>query len=566
MTPHRPAKIISLLLIFSLFLTGNTPCISTESTGLSWQERWVRDGAGDASRVMLTPGSTPADLNFCWYSENPGSPAVKISKDDDFQSSRLFRGTVLEIDRSSETTHYQASHRVSVTDFFQKNKTYYYRYTNDITASPVKWSYPRTYSTRDTKSFCALLIGDAQIGASGDIASDTETLCRTLEQAEQTAPDAAFLLSAGDQIDYKTDQDEMGLRESQYAGFTYPDLFRSLPVAAAIGNHETKGTDYKYHFYNPQSVGNPGATPSGCDYYFRYGNALFLVLNSNSRDSKSHRKFMKKAIQKNGDAKWRIVLFHHDIYGSGAAHSNRTGANMRIFFAPLMDEFVIDVVFTGHDHSYARSYSMLDGTAIDGDTKKGKDCALKNPPGTTYFTLGTSSGSKTYDLASPRQFYVAERKSGRTPTFSTFTVTAKTLKVKTYDYNGKKFAGDFILKKTEKKKNPAAEIQKIQTKKLKKYEKKYAKKSVQKLKKALKAYRRLFRPTARDKGAEKAARLFDKKNDPLSYYGYAAGTADALPDGFSMLLDKTRKQQIKISVKKFRAAVKRIKKAEKQLL
>ena len=144
-------------------------------------------------------------------------------------------------------------------------------------------------------------------------------------------------------------------------------------------------------------------------------------------------------------------------------------------------------------------------------------------------------------------------------------MTAKTLKVKTYDYNGKKFAGDFVLKKTEKKKNPAAEIQKIQAKKLKKYKKKYTKKSVQKLKKALKAYRRLFRSTARDQGAEKAARLFGKKNDPLSYYGYAAGTTYALPDGFSTLLDKTRKQQIKISVKNFRAAVKRIKKAKKQL-
>ena len=40
------------------------------------------------------------------------------------------------------------------------------------------------------------------------------------------------------------------------------------PIAAAIGNHESKGKDYSYHFYNPNKKDAYGKTNSGCDYYF----------------------------------------------------------------------------------------------------------------------------------------------------------------------------------------------------------------------------------------------------------------------------------------------------------
>lgn len=68
-----------------------------------------------------------------------------------------------------------------------------------------------------------------------------------------------------------------------------------------------------------------------------------------------------------------------DIYGSGQPHSDTDGANLRALFAPLMDEFGIDMCLTGHDHSYARSYLMADGTAIQYD-----DSVAINPEGTLY--------------------------------------------------------------------------------------------------------------------------------------------------------------------------------------
>lgn len=64
-----------------------------------------------------------------------------------------------------------------------------------------------------------------------------------------------------------------------------------------------------------------------------------------------------------------------------------------------MDEFGIDVCLTGHDHSYARSYLMADGTAINYG-----DSVAVNPEGTLYIAAGSASESKFYKLATTITF------------------------------------------------------------------------------------------------------------------------------------------------------------------
>ena len=99
-------------------------------------------------------------------------------------------------------------------------------------------------------------------------ARDTYNWNLTMQQAVETDPDAAFLLSAGDQIDKSgaTKADDKKTRESEYAGYLYSDVFRSLPIASTIGNHDMAGVDYSQHFNNPNSEDNLGATAAGSDY------------------------------------------------------------------------------------------------------------------------------------------------------------------------------------------------------------------------------------------------------------------------------------------------------------
>ena len=517
----------------------------------------------DSSRIILTPGKTARDLGFAWYSQKKGEPAVKIGKKEDLSDAQEFKGTATEINRSNQKNTYKASNKVTVEGLFEENTTYYYSYTDDV--KNPNWSEVQSYTTKKTTNFQTILVGDPQIGASGsqgqgtaddiNIAVDTFNWNKTLEQAKITAPNASFILSAGDQIDYAgTDSsDGKNVRESEYAGFTYPALLRMLPLATTIGNHESKGTDYKYHYNNPNSEDGLGSTNSGSDYYFSYGNVLFISLNSNNRNTVEHRELLKKAVESNPDAKWKVVMFHHDIYGSGQPHSDTDGANLRALFAPLMDEFGIDMCLTGHDHSYARSYLMADGTAIQYD-----DSVAINPEGTLYIAAGSASGSKFYKLATTKQYYIAERSNTQIPTFSTIDFSDESIVIKTYDYNGNKYADDYTLYKTGEKVSMKDLI--AQAKEIKNDG--YTEASWNKLQSEIAAAEDLMKYTAEDKGAVQLAAVYDKTNDAdnandmLNYYGYAQGDykrgdSTALKAGFSTLLDKTMDMQLLIAKKKF---------------
>lgn len=517
----------------------------------------------DSSRIILTPGKTAKDLGFAWYSLEKGEPAVKIGKKEDLSDAQEFKGTETEINRSNQKNTYKASNKVTVEGLFEENTTYYYSYTDDV--KNPNWSEVQSYTTKKTTNFQTILVGDPQIGASGsqgqgtaddiNIAVDTFNWNKTLEQAKITAPNASFILSAGDQIDYAgTDSsDGKNVRESEYAGFTYPALLRMLPLATTIGNHESKGTDYKYHYNNPNSEDGLGSTNSGSDYYFSYGNVLFISLNSNNRNTVEHRELLKKAVESNPDAKWKVVMFHHDIYGSGQPHSDTDGANLRALFAPLMDEFSIDMCLTGHDHSYARSYLMADGTAIQYD-----DSVAINPEGTLYIAAGSASGSKFYKLATTKQYYIAERSNTQIPTFSIIDFSDESIVIKTYDYNGNKYADDYTLYKTGEKVSMKDLI--AQAKEIKNDG--YTEASWNKLQSEIAAAEDLMKYTAEDKGAAQLAAVYDKTNDAdnandmLNYYGYAQsdykrGDSTALKIGFSTLLDKTMDMQLLIAKKKF---------------
>lgn len=517
----------------------------------------------DSSRIILTPGKTAKDLGFAWYSQKKGEPAVKIGKKEDLSDAQEFKGTATEINRSNQKNTYKASNKVTVEGLFEENTTYYYSYTDDV--KNPNWSEVQSYTTKKTTNFQTILVGDPQIGASGsqgqgtaddiNIAVDTFNWNKTLEQAKITAPNASFILSAGDQIDYAgTDSsDGKNVRESEYAGFTYPALLRMLPLATTIGNHESKGTDYKYHYNNPNSEDGLGSTNSGSDYYFSYGNVLFISLNSNNRNTVEHRELLKKAVESNPDAKWKVVMFHHDIYGSGQPHSDTDGANLRALFAPLMDEFGIDMCLTGHDHSYARSYLMADGTAIQYD-----DSVAINPEGTLYIAAGSASGSKFYKLATTKQYYIAERSNTQIPTFSTIDFSDESIVIKTYDYNGNKYADDYTLYKTGEKVSMKDLI--AQAKEIKNDG--YTEASWNKLQSEIAAAEDLMKYTAEDKGAAQLAAVYDKTNDAdnandmLNYYGYAQsdykrGDSTALKAGFSTLLDKTMDMQLLMAKKKF---------------
>ncbi len=292
-------------------------------------------------------------------------------------------------------------------------------------------------------------------------------------------PDLSFIVSAGDQVN-KTGKP----KEEEFAGYLNADALKFLPVATTIGNHDSLTADYKAHFNTPNQTGN-GETKAGGDYYYSYGNALFIVLNTNNYNVAEHEKSIEQAVKSDPKAAWRIVCIHQDIYGSGKDHSETDGMILRTQLTPIIDKYDIDVVLQGHDHTYSRS-KLLQGDAqahnsyefqlnaagddydwdnafntttqtkvalYPKDNDKNGQAALAafkadnhcytidevqgntvvNPEGTLYMTSNSASGSKYYELNPIQQDYIAQRSQNWLPSYSVIEITKNRFVIDTYE-------------------------------------------------------------------------------------------------------------------------------------
>lgn len=475
-----------------------------------WKTKWETIKT-DYEKVSMVPGADATKLNYAWYSKKADEAKVRISTNVDMSKTteadgsntysenyKEFTGTSKEYKKIDDVTYY--ANKVTITEL-KENTTYYYQCLVD-----GKWTSVKKFKTGDTSNFSFLYVGDPQIGASkgqtptessevqsADIAARNDAFSwnKTLTAAISEHSDVDFIVSAGDQINNTGDDNG---QEREYAGFLSADVLSNVPVAPTIGNHDSKFANYQNHFNVPNAyTEEQNATPAGNDYYYTYGDVLFIVLNTNNYNCADHEALIKKAEQAAPNAKWKIVTFHHDIYGSGYDHSDSDGIVLRTQLTTLLDKYDIDVVLQGHDHTYSRSYMLTsDGNTHTAYTKdnvkdeylnvkdgKTDDSAalsskqeyldqnlcykivdktqgtINNPEGVLYMEANSATGSKYYNLISTQQDYIAERSQTWTPTYSVVNVTSDSFTINTYDVNtGDKIDNSFtITKKAEDKKD-----------------------------------------------------------------------------------------------------------------
>jgi len=490
---------------------------TTDQSWSGWTQQWETSVSTNYEQVSLTPGRNQSELNFGWYSNTgaAATPVVKLAAKEDMSDAKSFQGTA-----GSAIDGYR-SNKVTVTGL-KENTAYYYTYlTNGVESKPAK------YTTKSFSSFKMLFFGDPQIGASkgqtvstGDKLENTSSLNTaarndafnwntTLNVALKANPDTSFALSAGDQINKNVNGIDPG-NEIEYAGYLSPAALKSLPVSTTIGNHDATNKSYAFHFNNPNSfTAETSPSAAGNGYYYTYGNALFVVLNTNNYNCADHEALLKKATQENPNTRWRIVMFHQDIYGSGADHSESDGMVLRTQLTPILDKYDVDVVLQGHDHSYSRSYLLQgDGkvhaaydanktstgefdwdNVVDKATGKvypyypkaddaagkaanaafiqGNNCytinnnksaKVVNPQGTLYMTANSATGSKFYELISQQQNFVAYRNQNWKPSYSVISINDKDFSISTYsivDGNTSQIDSTFTIEKTVNR-TPAA--------------------------------------------------------------------------------------------------------------
>ena len=159
----------------------------------------------------------------------------------------------------------------------------------------------------------------------------------------------------------------------------------SADMIHVLGNHEFEGDG------NADITGSVFALPKhsmGSCWSTTYGNVYVAVINYSGvgSDMKTAAEWLVQDA-KASDATWKILTVHQPAY-----YTNAKGGNgpMTQYIPAAAEEAGIDVVFSGHDHSFART-NPLKGGEIDAEN------------GVYYYICG-SSGEKSYPVSSQNIF------------------------------------------------------------------------------------------------------------------------------------------------------------------
>lgn len=184
--------------------------------------------------------------------------------------------------------------------------------------------------------------------------------------------DPDFLINTGDLVGNASNM-------ASWAAFfdIEKNLIGYVPLMPAQGNHDDYGHWYQKFFALPNNV-----DPAWELFYaYSYGNAYFIVLNSNfstywTAPGKSEYNWLEDQLQNQAqNYDWRFVVFHHPPYGSGHHGGWEPGAT---YWVPLFETYGVDAVFNGHNHFYEHS--------------------IKN--GIHYFTIG-GGGADLHSMSTP---------------------------------------------------------------------------------------------------------------------------------------------------------------------
>lgn len=302
-------------------------------------------------RIILTWSADPATTASVTWRTSPEvtKPVLQFAPAED---GAAFVKTATTLQAKSEplqTDLYPAHyHSVTLTGL-QPNSPYVYRVGDGFNWSD--WNQFRT-AAAGPAPLEFLYFGDAQ----NDIYS---LWSRVVRQGFADAPKARFLLHAGDLIN-TANKDEQWGEWHQAAGW----INRSIPSFPTPGNHEYGGKALNTH-WRPQFTLPTNGLPSlpETNYYLDIQGVRVVSLNSNVQQAEQAQ-WLDQLLTSNPN-RWTILTFHHPILSTAKGRDNK---DLRALWQPIIDKHKVDMVLTGHDHTYGRSNLQTGLTTKQGGT------------------------------------------------------------------------------------------------------------------------------------------------------------------------------------------------------
>ena len=222
----------------------------------------------------------------------------------------------------------------------------------------------------------------------------TEEAGRTVQAAFRLTPEMAFFVVPGDVVSYGLYRDQWDMQIGYGKG-----VYERRPLMFSLGNHDNQdglGVALPLALFEYPKNGPDGAVPEA-NYSFRYGNALFIMLDVGT-EAAVQAAWADKVLAET-DATWKFAVHHFTMYNPALYHEYEA---LRAALVPVFDRHHVDMVFQGHIHDYMRTAPLRDGEKVDsyaGGTVYVNACAQAHRGGRprtgpqyieTYFQ-GTSS-------------------------------------------------------------------------------------------------------------------------------------------------------------------------------
>lgn len=279
-----------------------------------------------------------------------------------------------------------------------KNTQYTYR-----VGDGKQWSEVKTFKTnRNGTNTNFFVIGDTQ-------ASNQDNVDQI---AANLASDGnySFGIQTGDSVDnaatYSHWTDVLQMFGGNYIG--------GIDMIHVLGNHEYMGD------LNGDTAQNIYNLPNARRYSVEYGNVYVATINYTT--SKSQLKEDLDWLRQDAKAskcKWKVLTMHQPAYYTNVAGSNEM---INELVPGAAEEAGIDFVFSGHDHTYARTEPLKDGEVNEKD-------------GTVYYICG-STGEKSYGIVNNPNFHFAIATQDYNGIYLTASTTDDTFTVTTHDVDG----------------------------------------------------------------------------------------------------------------------------------
>ncbi len=440
-------KIIAIVLSVAMMLSIGAVSFADFNAPKLTNEEWVEYymSLRDKNNLpTLNVGADETQVSLCWHTDKADAKAeVRVSKNADMSDAKVFRGEITPAESDAQLVC-----RVTITGL-EENTAYYYQWHTG-----KAWSEVCEYNTKSFGNHKALIAGDIQITEIYDGGDDAQQIKdglmwnNLLAEALEKNPDISYFVTPGDNT-------SSGCTDAEWQTLLMPKALRGLPMAMAIGNHDKKGMTYNYFTNMPNEYYGKHFRGLDRDFWFRYGDVLYLFFDSTSGDAPDHIAMAKEAVEKNPDAKWRIGVVHHGIYGAGDAIGDlETELLLTTIFAPIFETYDLDLVITGHTHSQGRSHFMEDCKVV-GEAESGK--TYTDPKGVLYLNASCSTSTLVLDTDADHLAYSYKE---TTPAYSTLEFVGNKMILETRRGDNSELIDSITIERTtdERNENSAANI------------------------------------------------------------------------------------------------------------